>query len=102
MKSLYVLSDRWSFNCGMAKSMVRQEEDYADAIQETMQKAYKSLHTLQDIPQACPTIGCTRKYRVCNLPSSMIGASCYRNLSTAGRTVKEGAWSNEDSFFHIC
>lgn len=31
-----------------AKSMLRKEEDVADAIQETILKAYKSLHTIRE------------------------------------------------------
>ncbi|MEO2208298.1 sigma-70 family RNA polymerase sigma factor [Paenibacillus pabuli] len=31
-----------------AKSMLRKEEDVADAIQETILKAYKSMHTLRE------------------------------------------------------
>lgn len=31
-----------------AKSMLRQEEDVADAIQETILKAYKAVHTLRE------------------------------------------------------
>ncbi|WP_166239900.1 sigma-70 family RNA polymerase sigma factor [Paenibacillus turpanensis] len=32
----------------MAKSMLRQDEDVADALQETILKAYKAVHTLRE------------------------------------------------------